>query len=99
MGIYLANMKIPTSGELLVIIAPNGEVKYKKSVASMWDRTTAVSIPEPHGRLIDADMLDVIGYCGTPQGCEDTFDSGVMWLAEQIDELPTIIQESEEGET
>lgn len=53
-----------------------------------------VPIPE-HGRLIDADALDVIGYCGT-EGREDTFDDGVIWLAEQIDLLPTIIPASEE---
>ena len=54
-----------------------------------------VEVP-PHGRLIDADALDVIGYCDIPQGREDTFDDGVMWLAEQIDLLPTIIP-AEEG--
>ena len=55
-----------------------------------------VPIPS-HGRLIDADALDVIGYRDIPQGREDTFDDGVMWLAEQIDLLPTIIP-AEEGE-
>lgn len=52
MGIYIKNMEMPTSGELLVIITPNGEVRYKKSVASMWDRTTAVPV-SPHGNLAD----------------------------------------------
>ena len=55
-----------------------------------------VPVPTPHGRLIDADAIDVIGYCGIPQRREDTFDDGVMWLAEQIDLLPTIIP-AEEG--
>lgn len=56
-------------------------------------------VPVPaHGDLIDRGALDVIGYCDIPQGYEDTFDSGVMWLAERIDELPTIIPASEEGE-
>lgn len=41
-------------------------------------------------RLIDVDALDVIGYCGIPKGRKDTFDDGVMWLAEQIDSIPTI---------
>ena len=54
-----------------------------------------VEVPTPHGRLIDADALDVIGYCGIPQEREDTFDDGVMWLAEQIDLLPTIIPAEE----
>ena len=59
------------------------------------DDCPLVEVP-PHGRLIDADALDVIGYCDIPQGREDTFDDGVMWLAEQIDLLPTIIP-AEEG--
>lgn len=45
MSILIRGMEMPTSGELLVIITPNGEVKYKKSVASMWDRATAVQVP------------------------------------------------------
>ena len=61
------------------------------------ERCPLVPVP-PHGDLKDADELEVIGYCGVPQGYENTFDSGVMWLAEQIDKLPTIIPASEEGE-
>lgn len=59
-------------------------------------RREVILVPT-HGRLINADALDVIGYCGIPQGYEDNFDSGVMWLAEQIDKLPTVIP-AEEGE-
>ena len=56
MSILIKGMEMPTSGELLVIITPNGEVRYKKSVASMWDRTTAVPVP-PHGDTIDRDAF------------------------------------------
>ena len=40
-------------------------------------------------RLIDADKLEVISYTDT-EGREDTFDAGVQWLAELIDEQPTV---------
>lgn len=53
----------------------------------------AVPVP-PHGRLIDADRLEVIAYSGT-EGRPDTFDAGVEWAAEQIDKLPTVIPEEE----
>lgn len=58
------------------------------------DECPLIPVP-PHGRLIDADALEVISYREIPQGCEDTFDSGVMWLLEQIDLLPTIIPAEE----
>ena len=75
------------------------DLEYRESPAdSRPEWCPLVSVPD-HGRLINADALEVIGYCGIPQGREGTFDSGVMWLAEQIDLLPTIIpaDPAEEG--
>ena len=98
MGVYIKGMSMPTGGRILIVF-PSGRVLEVSADATqnIFRETQAVPVP-PHGRLIDADALDVIGYCGIPQGREDTFDSGVMWLAERIDELPTIIP-AEEGET
>ncbi len=45
-------------------------------------------LPKGHGRLIDGDRFDVISY----QHTSDDFDNGVMWLAKQIDNAPTIIE-------
>ena len=50
-------MKMPTSGELLVIITLNGEVRYKKSVESSWDRTTAVEIDTLIPTIIEAEEV------------------------------------------
>jgi len=47
-----------------------------------------IPLPKGHGRLIDGDRFDVISY----QHTSDDFDNGVMWLAEQIDDAPTIIE-------
>lgn len=54
---------------------------------------TAFNVP-PHGDLVDRREMDVIGFTGT-MGRNDTFDDGVMWLAEQIDGFDTIIPASE----
>lgn len=48
-------------------------------------------LPKGHGRLIDGDRFDVISY----QHTSDDFDNGVMWLAEQIDNAPVIIEADE----
>lgn len=38
---------------------------------------------------IDRERLEVVEYQGVPEGYENTFDCGVMWLLEQIDEMPS----------
>ena len=102
MGVYI-NMETPTSCGYCPLRheARDGDECYLGASLTEYqerpDDCPLVPVPEPHGRLGDLDALDVIGYCGIPQGYEDTFDSGVIWLAEQIDELPTIIPASEEG--
>lgn len=50
-------------------------------------------LPEKHGRLIDAGEFEVISYCVIPGASNDTFDDGVIWLAEKIDQAPTIVEE------
>ena len=94
MSILIKGMDMPTVDEEIIIrISPNGTVMTEYALPITGVK--AVPVP-PHGDLIERDALDVIGYCGIPQGYEDTFDSGVIWLAERIDELPTIIPASEE---
>ena len=52
----------------------------------------------PHGRLIDAWEFEVVSYKGIPDGYKDTFDDGVLWMCEKIDDAPTIIP-ADKGET
>lgn len=93
MGVYIKNMEMPVI-ELEWTIRRGADGKWyaidTNAETSDGEWHEIVPVP-PHGRLIDADALEVIGYCGIPQGHEDTFDSGVMWLAERIDKLPAII--------
>ena len=99
MGLYIPNVKLPADGDFELWIAVRKDGSFTYNIRGSWQdgKQKAIPVQEPHGKLIDANTLDVVGYCGIPQGCEDTFDSGVMWLAERIDELPTIILASEEG--
>ena len=96
MDVLIKSMKMPTSCLECVFYRrtdPIYDYCYISSVTPKGyvpDDCPLVPIPS-HGRLIDANALDVISYCDIPQGHEDTFDDGVMWLAEQIDLLPTII--------
>ena len=95
MSVLIEGMEMPTSGELLVIITPNGEVKYKKSVASMWDRTTVVNVPEPHGRLIDADALNYTMLYRENWMRGTGVEAPAVWRKD-IDAAPTIIPANDE---
>jgi len=57
-----------------------------------------VPVP-PHGDLIDRDECEVLSW--KADEVEDSFDAGVLFVLERIDEMPTIIpaKPEEEGET
>ena len=105
MSVYIKDMEMPTHciDCPFMISRDNDDCILQSAEANEnfknWEQMKAgcplVTI-SPHGRLIDANVLDVISYCDIPQGHEDTFDDGVMWLAEQIDLLPTIIPAEED---
>ena len=75
MSILIKGMEMPTNGELLCInIYPDGKVCIDLDLECK-QIATAVELP-PHGRLIDADMFNMIAYQGIPDGRENTFDDG-----------------------
>ena len=41
-------------------------------------------------KLIDAEKLDFVSYQGIPDGYKDSFDSGVLYAMNLIDDQPTI---------
>lgn len=49
-------------------------------------------------RYIDAERLDCISWKGIPEGYDDTFDSGVLWMADLIDDQPTVSPDEVRGE-
>lgn len=84
-GVYVKGMEIPRTHPITVEIYPDGTV-LSKTVGRMDIHGKAVPVP-PHGRLIDADIL--AAKCDDPYWC--------VWLSD-IDDAPTIIPASEEGE-
>lgn len=50
-----------------------------------------VEVPK-HVRLIDANAFEIMGYKDT-EGRANTFDDGVIWMLERIDDEPTVIEE------
>ena len=51
-------------------------------------------LPEHHGDLKDVSKLDVLSW----QGKSGEFTEGVAWAMEQLDNLPTAIPATEEGD-
>lgn len=95
MSILIKGMEMPTSGELLCIVSPNGEVRYKKAVANSWNDSVAIPVP-PHGRLIDADVL-----LGHMKKIHDKWKMEGHYTPTTDDEImtmnmPTIIEAEEE---
>ena len=41
-------------------------------------------------KLIDAEKLDFVSYQGIPDGYKDSFDSGILYAMNLIDDQPTI---------
>lgn len=41
-------------------------------------------------RLIDAEKLDLVSYQGIPNGYKDSFDSGVLYAMNLIDDRPIV---------
>ena len=55
MGVYIKNMEMPINEPLLVKINPDGSVS--TTARNDYQKYEAIPVPEPHGRLIDADAL------------------------------------------
>lgn len=48
-------------------------------------------------RFIDAEPFDCISWKGIPEGYDDTFDSGVLYVADLIDDQPVICTDELQG--
>ena len=83
MSILLKRMEIPTARDTRVLVRTDGTALVYEDEAYV---TTAAPVPK-HGRLIDGDEL--AAGCDAPHWCR--------WLSE-IEDSPTIIPPSEEGE-
>ena len=62
------------------------------------EKCPLIEVPEPHGRLIDADKLHIESYSyNEPDGGKTQFNFNYVPLS-SVKYAPTIIQASEEGE-
>ena len=104
MGIYIKGVDMPESciDCPFMVSKDNDNCVLQSAEANStflnWEDMKAscslVPVP-PHGPLKDMGKFEAILYHGT-EGRNDTFDDSVRWLAEKIDEAPTIIEAEEE---
>lgn len=106
MGVYIKSIDIPKEDELIYLVIKNDSiVECVKSIAGSRDgeepttlieieKAKAIYIPEPHGRLIDADELKYYGvHIGDEY--EDRFHDYQRVDRSDIDNAPTVIEGSE----
>ena len=65
------------------------------------DNCPLIEVPEPHGRLIEADKLkETLDYYIREAGWSDEINKALSWVKDEfIDSEQAIIPASEEGET
>ena len=98
MTILIKGMEMPMSGDVLdILVFPNGEVQKRCSVNAfhLVQEASAIPVPTPHGRLIDADALKVERPI-----TDGSITVGVSYAItrKEIDEAPTVIEEEEKDE-
>ena len=105
MGIYIPNVEMPKERSLWLCIKTDGTVYNIKPVGIGMAQVvgTAVSLPEKHGRLIDADALidalETQDYSSAPDTLEDWTpqDMTAANIAD-ITHAPTIVPAEGGGE-
>ena len=93
MGVYI-DMEMPTA-PVLFCIHPDGKVF--ADLEGGWREYKAIPVP-PHGRLIDADKIGLTNFEIILCQKGNPFKNALEMLLEKIENAPTIIPASEEGE-
>ncbi len=106
MGVYI-DMEMPKDGFITITVTSDGRVlgnskkeNGKFEYLGNEDIAKAVSVPEPYGRLIDAEQLkETLDYYIREAGWSDEINKALNWVKDEfIDSEKTIIPASEEGE-
>ena len=97
MGVYIKGMEMPKKGSWVTLrVFPDGQCFFYSWYGSdfeFMEHLTAVHVPEPHGRLIDASVAyDKIAE----QEGGNYVDMDAVGMG--LDETPTVISASEEDE-
>lgn len=91
MSILIKGMEMPKHISAIVFINPDGTVHYETKGETGFHYTSAVEIPDGHGRLIDADEL-AKDY--------DSFPTRIdPWVWNELSHAPTVIPADKDGET
>lgn len=100
MSIYIQGMEMPTTYPLTVTIYPDGQV-LSETVGAKDIHGEAVSVPEPHGRLILADELIEFIENRYEITWKDDYEGGIkdacVDILEKISTMPPVIPASKEG--
>ena len=98
MSVLIKGMEMPMSGDVLdILVFPNGEVQKRCSVNAfhLVRKASAIPVPTPHGRLIDADALTAAQQLSVIVVGERPYIDAKE-VVQLIYGMPTII-EAEEG--
>ena len=112
MSVLIEGMEMPKEGFVEILIRDDGTVQqtgqsyridgtdyYTPYVGEMPVMYKATPVQEPHGRLINADVVIdlVMQYCPDDDGVCSKAGADLRELLDEIEDLPTIIPASEEG--
>ena len=98
MGVYI-DMEMPKDGVYWCEIGVADDIAMITIHGEDRKSFPLVPVPEPHGRLIDADKLEE-AFCGDCFEDENTMECSAPCMDMRIIlEAPTVIPASEEGET
>lgn len=99
MGVYIPNMEMPDGCVVCPFFIENRHDRGDDSLCRASRKEVKCGCPlvpvPPHGRLIDADVAEVILF--SDEDAKGDFCDGILFAADWISEQPTII-EAEEGE-
>ena len=90
MGVYIKGMDMPKEKAIGLVICSSGNVYYEH----LEFAGKAIPVP-PHGGLIDGDIAKVISFDDADAEGKD-FADGVLYAADFISQMPTIIPAEEE---
>ena len=104
MGVYMG-MEMPLDGRYTVCVTHDSHgvvhwVFQNQDTLEFLKHGAVTEVPEPHGRLIDADKLkETLDYYISEAGWSDEINKALSWVKDEfIDSEQAIIPASEEDE-
>ena len=109
MGVYI-DMEMPKDKAVAVVIHPDGTAYTAEMVAGVCTKyladCKAVPVPEPHGRMIDADAVVAeidnaidnmsYSYLHLTREEQSQMEHGIVFVRDVVCDAPTVIPASKE---